>query len=59
MLKKQAELPSIVPKSNDNLEIFFLCVLIMRSIPLSIPNIVRPIYLNSDQPECPLSETNC
>ena len=31
----------------------------MRSIPLSIPNTVRPVCPNSDQSESPLSETNC
>jgi len=31
----------------------------MRSIPLSIPNTVRPVCPNSDQPESSLSETNC
>jgi len=30
----------------------------MRLIPLSIPNTVGPICLNSDQPESLLSETN-
>jgi len=30
----------------------------MRPIPLSIPNIVRPVCPNSDQPESLLSETN-
>jgi len=30
----------------------------MRSIPLSIPNTVRLVCPNSDQPESPLSETN-
>jgi len=29
------------------------------NIPLSIPNTARPVCLNSDQPESPLSETNC
>jgi len=46
-----------VPENNDNLEIFFLCVLTMRSIPLT--NTIRPVCPNSDQPESPLSETNC
>jgi len=31
----------------------------MKSIPLSIPNTVRPVCLKSDQPESLLSETNC
>jgi len=31
----------------------------MRSKPLSIPNTVGPVCPNSDQPESPLSETNC
>jgi len=48
-----------VPESSDNLEIFFLCILTMRSIPLSIPNTVRPVCPNSDQPESLLYETNC
>ena len=43
-----------VPESNDILEIFFLCFLTMRSIPL--PNTVRPVCPNSNQPQ---SETNC
>jgi len=46
-----------MPENNDNIEIFFLCVLTTRSIPLA--NTIKPVCPNSDQPESPLSETNC